>query len=154
MSTVTNEFEIHAARQAAWDFLLTPERVAPCVPGCEAVEQRSETEFDVTVGVKVAYANLTFDTHVEITDQDPPRALTAEGTAEPTGRMPGSAIFSGDLTLEEDGDGVTHGSVTIDFGIRGRLGSLGESAFQRKSEELTAQFVDNVKAALEEEAGG
>lgn len=153
MPTVTNEFEIHTPRGDVWDFLLTPELVAPCVPGCEEFEQLSDTEFDVTVGVKVAYTNLTFDAHVEMTNQDPPQRLEVEGTAEPMGRMPGSAIFSGTLELEEDGSDATRGTAVIDFGIRGRLGSLGESAFRHKSEELTQQFIDNIKAELEDPAG-
>lgn len=151
MPTVTNEFEIDAPRQEVWDFFLTPERVASCVPGCEEVEQLSDTEFNATVAVKVAYANLTFDTRIEITDQDPPHSLTAEGEAEPTGRMPGSAVVSGDLVLEEADEDRTVGTLEIDFGIRGRLGSLGESAFRHKCDEMTQKFVDNVRAEIEGE---
>lgn len=149
MPTVTNEFEVEADRDEAWEFFLTPDRVAPCVPGCESVDQVDDVTFEALVSVNVAYTDLTFDTRIEITDQDPPQSLTAEGTAEPTGRMPGSAVVTGDLRLDAVAEETTEGVLEIDFGIRGRLGTLGESAFRHKCAELTQEFVDNVKEELE-----
>lgn len=151
MPAVTRSFTIDRPLDAVWEFFTTPDRVAPAVPGCEEVEELSDTEFNATVAVKVAYSNLTFDTHIEITDQDPPNSMTVEATAEPSGRMPGSATVDAELDLESIDDGSTAGTMTMEFAIRGRLGSLGESAFKHKSEELTDQFIENVADALEGE---
>ena len=38
MPLFEEEFTVSAAPEAVWDFLLDPQRVAPCLPGCESVE--------------------------------------------------------------------------------------------------------------------
>lgn len=149
MPKVTKDFQITEPIDDVWSFLVTPSCVAPCVPGCDSFEEVAEDVFDAAVTVTVAYTTLTFDAGIEITDKEPPRAMRVEGSAEPTGRMPGSALLSGDLRLDPSGDDATHGTVEIEFAIRGRLGSLGDSAFRSKCESLTEEFVDNVREELE-----
>lgn len=149
MPKVTNEFEIQRPVAETWDFFITPDKVAPCVPGCESVTEVEEDVFEAKIGVEVAYTSLTFDAHIELKDKQPPNSAVVEATAEPAGRMPGSATVDGDLELADAGDDVTTGSIIIDFAIRGRLGSLGESAFKHQCEKLTDEFLANVKAELE-----
>ncbi|MFB6131585.1 MAG: CoxG family protein [Salinigranum sp.] len=151
MPEVTRAFTIRRNIGDTWAFFNSPEDIAACVPGCESVEQLDENTFNAAVGVKVGYTSLTFDTVVEITDRTEPTSMEVEGTAEPSGRMPGSARVEGRLDMDEDGED-TSGEITIEFAIRGRLGSLGESAFTHKSEEITEQFLENVRAELEGEA--
>lgn len=148
MPEVTKQFIVDRPIEDVWEFFNSPDDLAPCVPGCESVEQIDEDTFNAEVRVKVAYTNLTFDTKINITDRDEPTSMTVDGEAQPSGRMPGSATVNGTLELVDEGDS-TAGTMTIQFAIRGRLGSLGESAFTHKCEEITGQFIDNVKAELE-----
>ena len=39
MPLFEEEFTVSAAPEAVWDFLLDPQRVAPCLPGCESVDR-------------------------------------------------------------------------------------------------------------------
>ncbi|WP_332900156.1 MULTISPECIES: CoxG family protein [unclassified Haladaptatus] len=149
MAEVTREFRVARPVEDTWNFFITPETVAPCVPGCVDVEELEEDVFNAKIEVKVAYTSLTFDTRIELTDKQPPNSAKVEAKAEPSGRMPGSATVDGDLSLEADGD-ETVGEIGIEFAIRGRLGSLGESAFRHKCEEMTDRFIDNMKTELEE----
>lgn len=149
MPEITKEFEFDAPVEETWEFFITPETVAPCVPGCESYEQHDENVFSATIGVKVAYTSLTFDADVELSEKNPPNSVTVEVLAEPSGRMPGSAKADGDLELRRSADGGTEGSITIEFAIRGRLGSLGESAFKSKTEQMTEEFLANVEEGLE-----
>lgn len=151
MPKVTNSFDIQKPVEETWNFFITPDKVAPCVPGCESVEEVAEDVFEAEIAVEVAYTSLTFDAHIELKDKQPPNSAVVEAKAEPAGRMPGSATVDGDLELIADGDGGTEGSIIIDFAIRGRLGSLGESAFRHQCEKLTDEFIANVKAELEGE---
>lgn len=152
MPTVSKGFAIGRPVEDVWSFLTTPASVAPCVPGCDGYDEVAEDVFDATVTVTVAYTTLTFDAHVEITDQSPPTDLHVEGSAEPTGRIPGSAVVSGDLHLDAADDGTTDGTIEVTFAVRGRLGSLGESAFRSKCDSLTDAFIGNVTAELEGDA--
>ncbi len=150
MPTVSRSFEIDAPIEETWDFLVTPDRVAPCVPGCESFDEQAPDVFDATIAVKVAYTSLQFDAHVELRDKTPPESLTLEATAEPAGSMPGSATVDADLALSAIDDSTTAGTLDIEFAIRGRLGSLGESAFTHKCEELTDTFLASVRDELEQ----
>jgi carbon monoxide dehydrogenase subunit G len=149
MPEVTRAFDIAVPVEETWEFFMTPERMAPCVPGCESFEQIEEDVFDAEILVEVAYTSLTFDAHIEITDKEPPNFAVVEAEASPSGRMPGSATVDGELELADGGDGTTDGEITIEFAIRGRLGSLGESAFKHQCENLTDSFLDNARAELE-----
>lgn len=150
MPEVTREFDIAVPVEETWDFLLTPELMAPCVPGCESVEEIEEDVFDAKILVEVAYTSLTFDTHIEITEKRPPNYAVVEAEASPSGRMPGSAKVDADVELNDTIDNTTSGELTIEFAIRGRLGSLGESAFKHQCEKLTDEFLENMKEELEE----
>lgn len=149
MPAVTREFTVNRSIDAVWNLFDTPSELAPCVPGCESVESLSEDLFDVDVTVEVAYTRLTFDTTVEITDKEPSSTMTVVAEATPRGHIPGTATANGGLVLEAVDENSTAGEITIEFSIFGRLGSLGESAFRRKSEEITDQFVENVLEKLE-----
>lgn len=149
MSEVTKEFTVHAPLQETWDFFVTPDKSAACVPGCDRVEEIGVDVFTVDVNVTVAYTDLTFTTELEITDKHPPNALTVTGLANPQGHIPGSATVTGDLSLDAVDDDTTTGTLRVEFAIRGRLGSLGESAFRHKCDELTDEFLSNVTTALE-----
>lgn len=151
MPEITRQFRFDTSVQETWEFMTTPETVAPCVPGCESYEQHEADVFTADIGVKVAYTNLTFNADIEILDKEPPNTATVAVLAKPSGRMPGSAKADADLQLTDDGDGGTEGSITMVFAIRGRLGSLGESAFKSKSEQLTDEFLENVAKELEEQ---
>ncbi|WP_416841486.1 CoxG family protein [Haloferax sp. DFSO52] len=147
MPEVTKEFEISHPVEQVWEFFNTPDRVAACVPHCQSVEQLDEDTFEAKVGVDVAYTSLTFDTEVEIVERTDLEYMKIEGKATPSGRMPGSATVSGDLELDGD-DTTTNGTMTIQFAIRGRLGSLGESAFTHQCEKLTDEFLENIQEQI------
>lgn len=154
MPTVTREFQFDRTIERTWDFMVTPETVAPCVPGCQSFSEVEDDVFDAALAVKVAYTDLTFDTRVEITDKDRPNQAVVRGEGHPTGRIPGSATVDGRLELSATDDGGTSGTIDIEFAIRGRLGSLGEGAFRHKCEQLTDEFLANVAARLDGEDTG
>lgn len=64
------------------------------------------------------------------------------------GRIPGPATVEGTLDLRAE-DHHTAGQIDIEFAIRGRLDSLGGSAFTHKCEELVVEFLSNVSEELE-----
>lgn len=151
MPEVTRDFEIDRSIGDTWQFFMAPDEIAPCFPGCQSYEEVGEDVFDAEIQVNVAYTDLVFDAHVELLDQHPPNSAVVEATAEPTGRIPGSATVEGGLQLRGDGH-HTVGELEIEFAIRGRLGSLGTSAFKHKCEQLVDEFLGTVTDELEGEA--
>lgn len=39
---IEKTFQVKAARNDVWNFITSPEKVAPCIPGCEGAEQTGE----------------------------------------------------------------------------------------------------------------
>lgn len=149
MPEVISEFTVDQSIEETWNFFNTPDQLAPCVPGCESVEEINEDLFNAEVTVDIAYTTLTFNTQVKITDKERPESMTVGVEASPKGRMPGTANADGGLELGVVDEDTTEGEITIEFSIFGRLGSLGESAFTHKCEEITDQFIENVVEKLE-----
>ena len=47
---ITGEYRIPATRDEVWAALNDPEMLRKCIPGCESLQRRSDTEFDATIG--------------------------------------------------------------------------------------------------------
>ncbi len=45
---------ILASRQQVWDFLIDPNQLAKCMPGCESLEEIGENEYSGVIKVGVA----------------------------------------------------------------------------------------------------
>ena len=70
MPLFEEEFTVSAAPEAVWDFLLDPNRVAPCLPGCERVEIEGATTYKVRLTVKVGFLSTTQTLRVEIVESE------------------------------------------------------------------------------------
>ena len=84
--------------------LLDPETLRAVLPGCHGVQKISATHFraDVTLGIGPVKGRYRAD--VKLSDLDPPRAVTLDGSAE------GALDFGGGeghITLMPDGGGGT-----------------------------------------------
>jgi carbon monoxide dehydrogenase subunit G len=75
---------IGAPIDAVWPFVRNPQTVAPCIPGCEAVEQLSDKLFRGTIGVALGPIKACFNVVVEITEEFAPNSkiMRAAGARE------------------------------------------------------------------------
>src|SRR5215212_8392784 len=55
---IESSFPVKAPPQKVWDFLIDPEQMVGCVPGCSKVERLDDNSYRATMSVKVAY--ITF----------------------------------------------------------------------------------------------
>src|SRR5207253_1160138 len=78
----------------------------------------------------------------------PPERLSGTIVAKPAG-MPGQLQTAAHLALDAIDPRATRMRYVLDIGITGKLGSIGQSAFRAKAEELAAVFGSNVKSAIE-----
>ena len=79
----------------------------------------------------------------------PPDKLSGTVIAKPAG-MPGQLQTAAHLALDAIDAHSTRMRYVLDIGITGKLGSIGQSAFRAKAEELAAVFGSNVKSAIEQ----
>jgi 2-furoyl-CoA dehydrogenase large subunit len=113
---------IDAAPDEVWRMLLDPSTLQVVIPGCQRVERISETHFraDVVLGIGPVSGHYRAD--VELSDLDPPRAVTLLGQAE--GAL-GFGSAEGRITLAPDGNGGTRLHYVYDAAIGGKVASIG-----------------------------
>src|SRR5215212_2443860 len=137
---LVGEHTFSAPRETVWRFLLDPETLRLCLPGCERLDQVGEDEFAATMKIGVAMIRGTFNGSVKITDkQEPDRyTMSVEGSG-PQGQV------SGVGTLELiDQDGTTLVRYKGDANVRGTLARVGARVVQPAAKMIVGQFFDRL----------
>ena len=79
---MNGEYVLPVRRAAVWSALNDPKMLQPCIPGCESLEQVSETEFAVVARLAVGPVKARFKGKLRLQDLDPPMAYTLVGEGE------------------------------------------------------------------------
>ena len=149
---VEEKFRVKASIDRVWQFLLDPERIGPCIPGCENVEVVGENVYESKVKVKVGFISLTIKSTTTITEVDPPRHLRSvtEGQdALKAGTIHQETVV--DLTeISEKEVEVLYSANTR---VVGKLATFGEKIMRGKAKSLGEQFAKNIQASLEKPSG-
>ena len=151
MPIFEEEFTVGAAPDAVWDFLLDPERVAPCLPGCESVEIEDATTYRVRLTVKVGFLSTTQRLKVEIVESDPPRHLVSLARGEDR-KLASQVEVRYTLDLAPATAAGTLVRYRSEVRVLGRLGSVGDAVMKVKAKQLAGDFAANVRAAIERPA--
>jgi len=151
MPIFEEEFTVGAAPDAVWDFLLDPERVAPCLPGCESVEIEDATTYRVRLTVKVGFLSTTQRLKVEIVESDRPRHLVSLARGEDR-KLASQVEVRNTLDLAPAPANATLVRYRSDVRVLGRLGSVGDAVMKVKAKQLAGDFAANVRAAIERPA--
>ena len=123
--------------------------LAKCIPGCSGLTELGPGKYGAKLSNRVGPISLTFDVVVELTKIEPPTAIDATvGGNAPGGRLTATAT----VRLEPVDAESTKVSYTVDLGLTGKLGGIGQPVFRAKSDELSKKFGANVRAALETDA--
>jgi len=152
MPVIAERFEVAAAPEAVWAFLLDPARLAPCIPGCEGLEVVDAHTYRVRLTVKVGFLATTQDVRMTVIEAEPPRRLVAEGRGEDA-RLGSQVDVRSTLELTPAGAGATTTvSYRSEVRVLGRLGSVGDAVMRAKARELAGRFAERVRAAFEPRA--
>jgi carbon monoxide dehydrogenase subunit G len=145
-----NSFDVEAPVDEVYKALLDVERVAPCVPGAEVLEQNGEDSYKVAIKVKVGPMSMQYKGDVEIVERDEAshRAVMRAKAREARGQ--GTANADVILTLAPEGDARTHGTMATDVQLSGRVASMGRGIIQ----DVSARIIDQFSANLAEMLGG
>ena len=147
MPLFEEEFTVEAAPEAVWDFLLDPERVAPCLPGCESVEIENATTYKVRLTVKVGFLSTTQNLKVELVETDRPRHLVSVARGEDR-KLASQVEVRNTLDLAAAAPDATLVRYRSDVRVLGRLGSVGDAVMKVKARQVAADFAANVRKAI------
>lgn len=145
---IENSFEIAAAPDEVYRFLLDVNRVAACMPGAELSEVVDPDTFKGRVRIKVGPITVAYNGTARITERDEAArkaVLSADGR-ETTG--PGSARATATMTVAE-ADAGSRVLLATDFTVAGRVANFGRGVMEDVSRRLVGQMADCIKSNFE-----
>jgi carbon monoxide dehydrogenase subunit G len=147
-----NSFAVTAPIEEVWETLLDVERVAPCVPGAQVLEQSGDDAYKVGIKVKVGPVSMQYRGDIEIVerDADSHRAVMSAKARETRGQ--GTANARVEMHLAQKGE-QTQGTIATDMQLSGKAASMGRGVIQDVSTRLVDTFADNLANMLAAPAG-
>jgi carbon monoxide dehydrogenase subunit G len=146
---LTGEQRIEADRTKVWDALNDPDVLKQCIPGCEALEKVSDTEFNADVTAKVGPVKAKFKGHVTLSDLDPPNGYTLSG--EGKGGAAGFGKGEAKVTLEDDGD-ATILRYEVEAKVGGKLAQIGSRLIDGTARKMANEFFSTFNDIVSEGA--
>lgn len=139
------EERIEAPIAKVWAALNDPDVLKACIPGCESLEKKSDTQLAATVALKIGPIKARFAGEVELQNLKPPHSYTIAG--EGKGGIAGFAKGGADVALTADGDEtVLRYDVKVEIG--GKLAQLGSRLIDSTAKKLAQQFFADFSAAV------
>ncbi len=142
---MSGEYKINASREKVWAGLNDPETLKRSIPGCDEIEQTSDTSFSAKVTAKVGPVKAKFAGDVELSDIDAPNGYRISG--EGKGGAAGFAKGGANVKLEEDGDGTLL-KYEVDAQVGGKLAQLGARLIDGTAKKMASQFFENFAEAV------
>ncbi|HJP35124.1 MAG: carbon monoxide dehydrogenase subunit G [Gammaproteobacteria bacterium] len=115
------------------------------IPGCEEIDQVSDTEFTATVASKVGPIKAKFKGSVTLSDLDPPASYTMTGQG--TGGAAGFAKMRATVHLAEDGD-RTIMTYAVKADVGGKLAQLGGRLIDTTAKKMAGEFFGRFEALV------
>ena len=134
-----------APQQQVWEKLNDVETLKRCIPGCQSLEQISDTQMKATVALKIGPVNAKFTGEVELSDMNPPNSYRISGSGK--GGPAGSASGGADVKRAAT-DGGTELSYDVDAKVAGKIAQLGARLIDGTAASLAEKFFDNFAAEL------
>ena len=134
-----------APRQRVWEFLIDPQRLARCLPGCEKLEAVGEHEYASQINVGLAAVKGVYTGKVKLEEMQPPAhyKMLIDGKGK-QGFIKGNGI----LDLEEQ-NGQTLLKYSGDIQVGGPLASVGQRMVDGAAKMMIGQFFTAMEAELQ-----
>ncbi|NIQ37629.1 MAG: hypothetical protein GTN81_03445 [Proteobacteria bacterium] len=149
---VEETFRVKAPIQKVWQFMLDPEKIGLCIPGCDKIEIVDENTYESAISIKLAIISIVVKSKTTITEMDPPRHLRSitEGTADIGG---GTFRLDTVIDLKEISQGEVDVSYSADTQLGEGLIGFGEKIMSTMAKGMAEQFAKNIREKLEKERG-
>lgn len=141
------EFSVAASPAETWEFLLDPDQLGSCIPNCQDVTVIDDETYTATIGISISYISATFDTNVEIAEQEEEEYLKVHLTgdaSEGDSRMEAT----GEMWMDEREDGGTDIKYVNAVDVTGRVMNMGSRIVKSVGQRQTTKTVNNIQEAL------
>lgn len=143
---IQGEYKIGVSSQQVFDAITDPEILKQCIPGCEELEQISDTEYKAVIKATIGPVKARFKTKMELKNLNPPASFTLAG--EGKGGVAGFGRGSADITLEES-DGATHLRYEANLKVGGKLAQVGSRLVLGVTRKIADEFFGSFSSILD-----
>ena len=140
--------ELRAARDRVFKALTDPAVLQRAIPGCERLEQTSDSSYSVTLRAGVGSIKGVFTGNVRLEDLREPEhfRMVIDGKVQP-----GFLKGSGELDLEER-DGLAVVNYKGDVQVGGTIAGVGQRMIQGAAKMMASQFFTAIEAEAQTES--
>ena len=135
---LSDEVIIPVPRIKVWEALNDAELLRQCIPGCEEIVKKSDTEMEAKVTVKMGPVKASFKGAVTLSDLDPPNGYRISGSGK---SMMGGATGGANVRLEDVPEG-TKLIYEVDAQVTGKIASLAQRFIEPTARQLSGQFFE------------
>jgi uncharacterized protein len=145
--TMTGEVTLPAKRLQVWSMLNDPTVLKACIPGCQSLENTSDSSFSAVAKIKIGPVSASFKGKVQLSEIDPPNGYTISGEGE--GGIAGFANGGAKVRLADAPEGtILRYDVTANVG--GRIAQMGSRLIDGVAKKMADQFFSNFASAIDE----
>lgn len=145
---IAENFTVAAPIDRVWAFITDPERVGPCLPGCQGIEVTGPDSYKAVIKVGIGPIKTSFKVDVQVTEMRPPEFAASTTKGEEGGRA-SSVTATNTLALKALGDNETEVSYSSEVSVVGRLGKFGLGVMKKKAEQLGGEFAEKFREQVE-----
>lgn len=149
---VEDRFTVGAPIALAWEAIVDPNVVGPCIPGCRAIEVLGPDRYRAEITVALGPIKTTFNVVVEVSEMTPPERIASITRGE-EGSRASLLTATNLLALRAVDESTTEISYSSDVSLTGRLGKFGLGIMKRRAKDTGAAFAEAFRTKLEEKAG-
>ena len=141
--------EVKAPAEDVWGLLWDIERLARCLPGCEAInELEPRRKYAAVVVERIGPFQARFGLELSVTKVDPERFVQLEVTGKDR-KLAASMRGVMEARLERREDEGTALDIIADVQVTGKIAGLGQVVIKRKSRDVIGQFAQAITAELD-----
>ena len=153
---IQEQFELEAAPERVWEYLVDPERVVTCLPGAVIESSEGDRTYRGSLKLKVGPASMTYRGVAEFVELDAGRRrmrLEGKGSEKGGGGQVRMVMVS---TVEALGAGRSRVVIDVDLKLAGKIVRFGRGMIGVVSERLFQDFTECLAAKLvaDDEGGG
>ena len=138
-----------APAEDVWGLPWDIERLARCLPGCEAInELEPRRKYDAVVVERIGPFQARFGLELSVTKVDPERFVQLEVTGKDR-KLAASMRGVMEARLERTGDEGTVLDIIADVQVTGKIAGLGQVVIKRKSRDVIGRFAQAITAELD-----
>ena len=145
---IEKSFTVGAPRENVWEFITSPESVAPCIPGCEQVEQVGPKKYQAGIRIKIGPIRTKFKVDIDVLEERPPEFASYQTQGVEGGKASRIKAVS-KLSLTEIDSAATEVLYTSEINLIGRLGKFSQGMMNKVADSIGEDFILALRKEIE-----